>query len=166
MCCIVSGVPHLVQAPLLLRFAILSQYFPHLCVSWMSFHRKFLTFVERSCLFVSRATQMRSSVGQQFSKLFIVSHVRFRFVRVDLQLGFLGFWPFIISLYAVAWVRHDSQAPAWLCSGDVMNSVFCVLFRVVPSLASLSARLFPSIPEWPFIHLRVVAPACFFFLLF
>src|SRR6266446_1861867 len=68
MCCIVSGVLHLVQAPLSLRFAFLSQYFLHLCVSWMSFHRKFLTFVERSCLFVSRATQMRSSVGQQFSK--------------------------------------------------------------------------------------------------
>ncbi len=54
MCCIVSGVPHVVQYPLSLRFDILSQYFPHLCASWMSFHRKFLAFVERSLLFVSR----------------------------------------------------------------------------------------------------------------
>ena len=154
MCCIISGVPHLVQAPLSLRFAILSQYFLHLCALWMSFHRKFLTFVERSHLFVSRATQMHLSVGWQFSKSFIVSHARFRFVRVDLWLGFLGFWPFIISLYVVAWVRHNSWAPAWLCLGDVMNSVFCVLFRVAPSLASLSAccRWDNNLPHESFVE--------------
>ncbi len=50
MCCIVSGVPHFVQYPLSLRLAIFSQYWPHLWVSWTSFHRKFLTFVEKSLL--------------------------------------------------------------------------------------------------------------------
>ena len=165
MCCIISGELHFMEVPLSLRFVILSQYLLHLCASWMSFHRKFLMFVERSCLFVSRAFQIQSSVGQQFSRSFIVSHVRFRFVRVALQLGFLCFWPFIISLYALAWVICIKWVPMWLCLGDVMKRVFHVLAWAEPSLASLSAPSFPSILEWPFSHSKVVVPACFLILL-
>ncbi len=55
---------------------------------------------------------MRSSVGRQFSRSLIVSRVRLRFVRVALRLGFLGFRPFMISLYVFAWVMHINRAPA------------------------------------------------------
>jgi len=133
---------------------------PHLGALWMSFHRKFLTFVERSLLFVSRAFQMHLSIGWQFSRSLIVSHLRFRFDRVAPCLGFLGFWHFIISLYVkFAW------ALAWLCSGDVINRVFCMFLRDEPSAASWLACSFPSILEWPLIHSKVVAPAHFLILL-
>src|SRR5258708_3854881 len=165
MCWIVSGVLHVVQYPLSLRFDILSQYFLHLCASWMSFHRKFLMFVERSLLFVSRAFQMRSSVGWQFCRSLIVSHVRSRFVMVDLWLGFLGFHLLVMSLYAFAWVMHASWVPMWLWSGNVMSRVFCVFLWDDPSSASWSVCSFPSILEWPLIHSKVVAPAHFLILL-
>ncbi len=80
------------------------------------------------------------------------------------RLILLGFRILEMSLYAVAWVRHVSRAPEWLCSGDVMNRVFCVLFIEVSSAASLSAFSFPSVPAWPFIHLNDVAPAHFLIL--
>ena len=162
ICCIDSVVSHSVQRLLSLRLAILDQYGPHLWALWRSFHKKILTLVDMSLLFKRVAFHIRSLLGLSFSRSWIVVRVRLRFE--DVWRRSFGWFNLEIILYAVAWVRQARRAPDRLCSGEVMNRVFRVLFWVDPSEAKRSASSFPSIPEWPLIHSKEVEPARFFIL--
>ena len=70
-------------------------------------------------------------------------------------------WDLRIREYAVAWVSLLSWAPFVLNSGRLIKSTFLEFSILDPSAASLSASVFPTIPEWPLIHSKVVHPALF-----